>query len=509
MPCCFAGNLTTDAKRGWFVQHPRRLLSLTIFPGFNTRNPNDLAPSHTLLRSKTSRKPHRSSPLAGPAVLPDATTSSKSESRISSSLSLCDLGHLEVSSLSSQGLIRPTSMPSMDSAVSYPLSQDSSRPRQRSMAPKELIRPRSAPFPSGSTLHGGCPPGLRDGHLTSRERRNSQGCPRRYSDGLALSPSLHPADTPPIPTVIISEPEPDVVEVPQIPPLARTKSQSKNSPRDNSWYTFNTYVETPRFSRLSLAAESVVMPVSAKEHKKRQQQQRPQHSGDTPSGSGSLPQSTDVGISTGRGHCKEVNQQSLIGGLSSSMSRRSTRSNGARQRALSSSPASPASRPKSECAPDTLQTSLTHSLLVSTLPSSTSLSSSSPDSSPHRTRSISFTDSLATTFFVPSTTSSSQTSTCDDAAAHHQREGLITIQHCARKPSIGGAKVAKKKSLLARLGRWTVTSSTVSLPVTISNKKDRDGAGKKSTQPLGQSRTEKSSRSAGIRGFFRLFVSSE
>ena len=484
-----------------------------MFLVFNAQSPSDckshLTPPHALLRSKTSRKPHRSSPLAGPAVLPlnnngESATSSKSVSRLSSSLSLYDFGHSEVSSLSSsQGLSRPTSMISMGSAVSYTLSQDSSIPRRRSMAPKELIRPMSA-FPLHLNSHSGCSRGLCDGHL-SRECRNSQGCHRRYPDGLALSPSVHPdATRQPIPTVIISGPEPDVVDVPRTPPLARTKSQStSSSPRDNSWYTFNTYVETPRFSRLSLAADSVVMPVSAKEHKKRQQQQRPQPLDNTPSGSGS--QSTDVGISTGGSHSKEVNQQSLIGGLSSSVSRRSTKSNDARRRPATS----PTSPPRSQRVPDTLQTSLAHSLLTSTLPSSTSSSSSSPDSSPHRTRAISFTDSLATTFFVPSITSSSQTSVCDDA---HQREVLVTIQNvnteaqCARKPSsMGRAKLAKKKSLLARLGRWTVTSSTVSLPVTMANK-DLD---KKSTQPLCQSRTEKSSRTTGIRGFFKLFVSSE
>lgn len=39
-------------------------------------------------------------------------------------------------------------------------------------------------------------------------------------------------------------------------------------PQDNSWFTANTYDVTPKFSRLGLAASGVVLPVSAKEHKR-------------------------------------------------------------------------------------------------------------------------------------------------------------------------------------------------------------------------------------------------
>jgi len=40
-------------------------------------------------------------------------------------------------------------------------------------------------------------------------------------------------------------------------------------PLDNSWYVANEYSETPKFSRLGLAGSNVVMPVSAKERKRR------------------------------------------------------------------------------------------------------------------------------------------------------------------------------------------------------------------------------------------------
>ncbi len=43
------------------------------------------------------------------------------------------------------------------------------------------------------------------------------------------------------------------------------------SPRDNSWYTEHAYTTTPRFSRLGLPAKGVVLPLSAKEYKKKKE----------------------------------------------------------------------------------------------------------------------------------------------------------------------------------------------------------------------------------------------
>ncbi|KAF9525259.1 hypothetical protein CPB83DRAFT_859773 [Crepidotus variabilis] len=231
-------------------------------------------------RSPTSRRPMRSSPLAASVVisLNDNDEEIAVVPRVSSSPSILnDTDLLTPSALhtrprSSHSLSRPTSMISVYSNVSSPSSSEAALRRRSVGEPQASWSPSS--IPSNSTFLEVPPPRARQ-----RPRSpNSQDPSMRYSLSSSLaSTSTNPMtgsssnsvpSRRPISTVLEDETEEESS------PSSATPEHSRAStlPRDNSWYIANTYSETPKFTRLGLAGSSVVMPVSAKEHRKKQHQ---------------------------------------------------------------------------------------------------------------------------------------------------------------------------------------------------------------------------------------------
>ena len=241
--------------------------------------------------SKTTRKPLRSSPLAGPAVLNDRSVGSLNEAahapRTGSSFSVSQDADpsLSIRSKSSMGLSRPASIVSL-----YPPSPQPYSSRHR---------PSTAPTPSSKSLqidtrsverplsvHS--PAKITRSEWVSRSK--SQGSLSVVSGSSFVSDSSGSRSrSPHMPTALArpstrtvsvvleveAEGEEDVKDDPDATQsrasamLCPKSIPNPGVPLDNSWYVANEYSETPKFSRLGLAGSNVVMPVSAKERKRR------------------------------------------------------------------------------------------------------------------------------------------------------------------------------------------------------------------------------------------------
>ncbi|KAF8148412.1 hypothetical protein B0H34DRAFT_263043 [Crassisporium funariophilum] len=211
------------------------------------------APSHSgwvlppfSLRSKGStRKPLRSSPLAGPVLSHYRAASSEEHLAVHSDA---------VSNTSSTVL--PTTPPSCHV-----------RPKSSHSIGHPVI---SIKFDSKSTLS----PNVRRRTRPLSAMQTSQQLPSTY-----------------IATESFDVPVPNIPDWAIIPSSSTSRSSQTTYPhstdnigsssnsmgkaskpsscvQDNSWYTANPYEITPRFSRLSLSAKGIVMPVSAKGHQR-------------------------------------------------------------------------------------------------------------------------------------------------------------------------------------------------------------------------------------------------
>ena len=209
-------------------------------------------------------KPLRSSPLAGPALNRSPATSALT---VSSNEPTDDPPPMP----SGSHVLHPKSSLNLDSCDSNPTT-----PRQRGLGSPGSGRCKSLHIPSTSSLD--------TGHLSPSLKAQASEWEIDPLQSLSVSrtpvrprPASHnPSFRPPIPIV---EEEPDS-HVEQIDPSNSqdtsrnsstsefTNSRAPSQPQADSWYTANTYDVTPRFSRLGLSSSTVVMPLSAKEHRR-------------------------------------------------------------------------------------------------------------------------------------------------------------------------------------------------------------------------------------------------
>lgn len=424
---------------------------------------------HGVSRSKTVTKPRRSSPLAGPAVMPldaDIDKGTSVHSRVSSFCAPQDFG------LHSQArVIAPVVPPRPTSTPPPVISLDSTMANEEKSTKGNLFKTSSVSFQTRRDLHK----------------------PRRTSDSQMLSFALPPSTVTSEQVVAsnssVAEKAKASFESPQTPPLTPTPLKSRTLPKDNSWYISNTYGETPRFTRLGLASDNVVLPVSARAYRK---QHFNRHSKVPSSGIGESPNVSACRTS------KRFNRRSLIGmALSSGLG-------------LSESGGMPD--------PKAFTVSPPSSPSLSTL---TNSHSSSLDSSQgHNTRSrTSLTGSLSTSSRRHSSSAysalsilsdSSQTSITKGApATDQQNESCVPTVAYTRAEELEAEKgVNRSKSFIAKMKRWSMASSTT-IPVEHMDGLKSASTGAESIPsetPLARRKSEKLRRIGTVKAFFRLFV---
>jgi len=251
--------------------------------------------SHSHNRSKTTGKPLRSSPLAGPAFSNNRSIVSLNETldalQASSSPSIAQDPDqlLSVCSKSFIGPSQPASMVYMNSLSTQPCSsmdrlsalsptpsirssqtdmRTIKRPPSAMYAPTETINIPNFELGLQSTPQTSCGIVSGSNFVSGSSRSRSRAS---YMSTASAGPSICPVS-------VVLEVEAEEVadaETDDTPPQVSAPSSHPNAkpkrtvPVDNSWYIANPYSVTPKFSRLGLAGWNVVMPVSAKEHRKR------------------------------------------------------------------------------------------------------------------------------------------------------------------------------------------------------------------------------------------------
>ena len=427
-------------------------------------------PLHAVPRPQTGRKPQRSSPLAGPAVL-------VSDAEETSSL-------LITSSSPIQGhdpnfLLPPTIRPRPKSiasgySTSRSLHQQSLTSWRRPHAPgtKQIIRPTSSVLPFSATQEY-----FSDADFScSREARNfGERCQNmEHRSTLPLTRTrgqrVLPMTTNGPPTIVLDGTS--INDVPQNPPPVRPRTHMAGTmPRANSWYITSAYDDTPKFSRLGLSADNVVLPVSAKEYKK----QRQRHS-----------TSSDFSLAKDSS-LKKRSSLPMGSTLASTLKL-------ARSFTSTSSDHELAQEPSTPSTPSSLSLHTTTTFAES-LDSSPTSSLSSPHPSLPRTRTRSFTNSSSSSYtcFMPdSITPSSRSSINGETTqglAHRkdpQREGKAL--------SISSGKGRSKSLFASKTKRSTATQFFNPESIIICPVVDKD--------------EKKLRRGSMIRKFIRLFVPS-
>ena len=399
----------------------------------------------SMSRSNTGRKPQRSSPLAGPAVL--VSYADDNSSSVASPIQ----GHGRTSLSPPKLRPRPKSMVSDYSTLS--LHPQPLTPRSRPHAPgtKQIIRPISSVLPFSATQEhfsnasSSCSPAY--GEFRSLDEQYQH---LRYINTVPLtsSDSKRISSTTRIPTISINEKPIDV------PPPARSTSRMTGTlPRDNSWYIASAYDDTPRFSRLGLSADNVVLPVSTKEFKKSQRHRQHTPNSDGKDSSGNR-----------RSLLMECTLASTL-----KLARSFTRTSSDHQ--LAQEPSSPST-------PSSLSSQASTTFPGSD--SSTRHESLSPHPSLSRTRTSSFTNSSSSSYtcFVPDiVTSPSRTSVKEEKT---QDPASSTIP---QQDSVSGKdrskKLLTKRRTLGPSGQLRFnpeTRSVVSSPVLEKDEKKRRGA---------------------------------
>jgi len=455
---------------------------------------------HGVSRSKTITKPRRSSPLAGPAVMPvdaDVDEGTSVHSRVSS---FCAPQEFVLQSLSPQARVsapvvpsRPTPMQSdyptfigtNDSEMGFQdlnrrtpptvIALDSTTTNEEENAKGDLFRRSSTSFQTRRDLHK----------------------PRRTSDSQMLSFALPSSTFTSEQVTNSSEAEKAdnakvSLESPPSPPPARVKSRTgKTLPKDNSWYISNTYGEIPRFTRLGLASGNVVLPVSARAYRK---QHLNRHSKVPSSGVDELPNVCSCRTSN------VLNRRSLIGMALSSSGLGLSESEGMPDpKAFTVSPPSSPS--------------------LTTLTKSHSLSLDPSQSRGHNTRSrTSLTGSLSTSSYRHSSSAYSALSILSDSsqtsiskgspATEEENENCVpTVAYTrADEPA---EKINRRKSFISKMKRWTVASSTTPVEHVDVLKSATGAESIPCDTPLTRKKSEKLRRIGTVKAFFRFFVVSE
>jgi hypothetical protein len=481
--------------------HPLRIgspswLTMLLGPIINPDNGLLTPPPspHGVSRSKTITKPRRSSPLAGPAVMPvevDIDEGASVHSRVSSFNAPQDFG---LHPLSPQARVTAPVVPSRPAPMQsdYPTSDGTS---DSEMGFQELNRRATLPTvisldSTAANEEENTKANLFKRSSASFQTRRDLHKPRRTSDSQMLSFALPPSTVTSEQVIVSNSSEAEKAddskvsfESPPSPPPARVKSRTgKTSPKDNSWYISNTYGETPRFTRLSLASDNVILPISARAYRK---QHFNRHSEVPSSG---VVESPNVSA------CRTSNRRSLISMALSSGLRLSESVGMPDPKAFTVSPPSSPSL-----------TTLTNSHLRS-------LDSSQGHNRRSRT---SLTGSLSTSSYRHSSSAYSALSILSDStqtsigkgapATEEQNESCVpTVAYTrADEPA---EKINRSKSFIAKMKRWTVTSSTI--PVEhIDGLKSATGAESiPSETPLTRRKSERLRRIGTVKAFFRFFV---
>ncbi|KAF9447273.1 hypothetical protein P691DRAFT_760917 [Macrolepiota fuliginosa MF-IS2] len=219
-------------------------------------------PSHRhSLQPPSGRRPLRSSPLAGPVLqLDDSIPEAEEENhRPSRTCSTPDVASLIPSPPLRKGRPKTAENPLGFSRLSIPSAATLKRPtshvvlgdltKKNGESTRRLsqVQPTLAPSSSLCTLRH--PPSMAEG---LRDRKPTPSAPAIQRPRTAHGYPIHPK---PLPSANLQFPE----HIPRVHTRDKT---------DNSWLTANTYDTTPKFSRLGLASSGVVLPVSAKEHKR-------------------------------------------------------------------------------------------------------------------------------------------------------------------------------------------------------------------------------------------------
>ncbi|KIM38879.1 hypothetical protein M413DRAFT_29817 [Hebeloma cylindrosporum] len=232
--------------------------------------PVSRVPNH----SKTTRKPRRSSPLAGPVLSSDRSISSSSETapRLGSSVSVSQDADRPLSfrSKSALGLSRPASVYPPCPHPSSSRQRPSTAPTPSNMPDLPTIKtPPSAMYSTTETLHSErISPGYR-GVVSGSSFVSGGSGPRSrasYMSTELTGPSMRPVSV--VLEVEAEEEEEDDIADRKSAIFYPESIPNSAAPAANSWYVANEYSETPKFSRLGLAGSNVVMPMSAKERRK-------------------------------------------------------------------------------------------------------------------------------------------------------------------------------------------------------------------------------------------------
>ncbi|KAJ3561846.1 hypothetical protein NP233_g9945 [Leucocoprinus birnbaumii] len=217
------------------------------------------------LRSSVVSKPLRSSPLAGPALQADGAASEVKDEpklkppRIASTPNLASL--LATPPLSKRA--RPRTTESAQGIPSFLVHQSSSletltcTPSRHVHSGNEAkqaneVLGRSAP--SAHLSHQSSTPALCPRSLP-KEPGTEKG--NRPSSIIRRPNTAHGYPTAPSPPAVSCRHSTD-----------HASSAQSRELRNNSWLVANPYETTPKFSRLGLASAGVVLPMSAKEHKR-------------------------------------------------------------------------------------------------------------------------------------------------------------------------------------------------------------------------------------------------
>ncbi|KAJ6617119.1 hypothetical protein B0H10DRAFT_2218920 [Mycena sp. CBHHK59/15] len=236
-----------------------------------------LSRRHSL--SPITRKPLRSSPLAGPAFSSEGQPPEEVAAmgslppRISSSPDLLSLSRRKAAFVSHNPTApRLSKRASFIELVKRPLVHHikAKEPPSAPLPPTPILVPQPVPPPALPARSSARPAPIT---LTSpvphtplpapppSPRRRTRVRQSSVSSSLSVSLAAFPAPPPNFPRALSRD---------SLPALSRSSPPpSISGVADGSWLPSPPFGETPRFSRLSLAAPNVVLPMSAREHRQR------------------------------------------------------------------------------------------------------------------------------------------------------------------------------------------------------------------------------------------------
>ncbi|KAF5345395.1 hypothetical protein D9756_010985 [Leucocoprinus leucothites] len=222
-------------------------------------------PDHRPLRPSEARKPLRSSPLAGPVLQVDGTASEEKEAgkfRPSRITSTPNLGSLLAHPRPSK-TVRPRTAESAQAFPPSSMSGITTLDTAKRSPPSGVHHGNSAKLASGgsrrptSSVHSTFSPFA--SALASDSLRGELGHDRFHQPS---STTRRPNTAHGYPTSPMPLPGPNRSSAGHAP------SAHSGDSGKNSWFIANPYEITPKFTRLGLSSSSVVLPTTAKEHKR-------------------------------------------------------------------------------------------------------------------------------------------------------------------------------------------------------------------------------------------------